>query len=78
MEILKRNKGKLNFKGEEGEELDVYYDNRGEPYRSGLSLSLTKEGAESAYVFLEESECEKLRNLLMRLLPLRQFVKRKK
>jgi len=32
---------RVTFRGEEGDSLEVGYDNRGDPYRTGISLWLT-------------------------------------
>lgn len=51
--------------------LEVYYDNRGEPYRQGVSLSLERRSFDQcANVFLESWEGRALRDLLLKLYPL--------
>ena len=54
--------------GDGGNELTVHYDNRGDPYRKGVSLNFT--GDRNMYfVFLEDYEAGRLRDLLNELLP---------
>lgn len=60
---------RVTFHGEDSEELEVHYDNRGEPYRQGISLDLTTDGRWRASVFLENREAVELRDLLNRLYP---------
>lgn len=51
--------------------LEVYYDNRGEPYRQGISLSLERPDLQqSANIFLETWEGRAFRDLLLKLYPL--------
>lgn len=50
--------------------LEVYYSNRGEPYREGIELSLERHGIDSATVFIEGWETRALRDLLNRLYPI--------
>lgn len=51
--------------------LEVYYDNRGEPYRQGISLSLERADLQvSANLFLETWEARAFRDLLLKLYPL--------
>lgn len=54
--------------GEDGERLRVSYDNRGEPYRKGVSLWLDS-GTILQGVFIEKSEGERLRDLFNLLFP---------
>jgi hypothetical protein len=54
--------------GEDGERLRVSYDNRGEPYRKGVSLWLDS-GTILQGVFIEQSEGERLRDLFNLLFP---------
>jgi hypothetical protein len=46
------NEARHTFRAEQGDELTVGYDNRGEPYRQGISLWL-ETGEKYAGVFLE-------------------------
>jgi len=66
-------KQKAEFRGEEGERLEVYYDNRGEPYREGVSLHFSEDQSyrNEAYVFLEDMEAKELRDLLLKLYPIK-------
>lgn len=51
--------------------LEVYYDNRGEPYRQGISLSVERPDLqETVNIFLETYEGRALRDLLLKLYPL--------
>lgn len=49
--------------------LEVRYDNRGEPYRKGISLWLTGPGQHHVGVFLEIHEAQKLAFLIDQLYP---------
>lgn len=62
---------RVAFKGENGEHLSVSYDNRGEPYREGITLQLNEDMDRFRYasVFLEEREVKELRDLLNTLYP---------
>ncbi len=63
----------LVLKGEETETLRIRYDNRGEPYREGISLEFREAEdwqAKSISVFLERYEVRQLRDLLLKLHPL--------
>lgn len=62
----------VKFTGEDGEELSVSHDNRGEPFREGVSLELRQGYDSRASVFLEDYEARKLRDLLNRLYPMRE------
>ena len=65
---------KISFRGEgllgDSAQLDIAYDNRGEPYRRGLSLCFNDHRT-GAYVsiFLERGEAEKVRELIDTLFP---------
>lgn len=49
------------FTGEDGDILSVHYDNRGEPYREGITLSFLNEFTqESIGVFLRNHEVQDL------------------
>lgn len=58
------------FHGEDDAELWVHYDNRGEPYRQGVTLNL-KDDCSRVSVFLEKWEVQALRDLLNRLYPIK-------
>jgi hypothetical protein len=64
------NEARHTFRAEQGDELTVGYDNRGEPYRQGISLWL-ETGEKYAGVFLEEDEARELRDLLNRIMPVK-------
>ena len=64
-----RNVGRLELRGEEGDSLTVTYDNRGEPYREGITLSLSDGAMTEAAVFIENREACELRDLLNRMYP---------
>lgn len=59
----------VTFRGEDGESLRIGYDNRGEPYRRGISLTLEEPGDRSRGVFIEEWEVRQMQNLLDTLYP---------
>ncbi|WP_062120314.1 hypothetical protein [Aureimonas sp. AU40] len=63
--------GYLKLRGEDGEELTVRYDNRGDPYREGttISLDLPERWENISSVFLETREAIELRDLLNKLYP---------
>lgn len=72
MKVLDTNEKHVTFNAEDGEQLVVSYDNRGEPYRRGISLSLHEPDQQwKAHVFLEEFEAKQLRDLIDRLFPRR-------
>lgn len=54
---------RLAFAGEDGSRLTVGYDNRGEPYREGISIEI-EAGYERVAVFLTGGEVDDLRKLL--------------
>lgn len=62
----------VTFTGEgpldRGSSLRVSYDNRGEPYRTGISLWLDEDDRQSG-CFLQEHEARKLAELINRLYP---------
>ena len=61
-------KKKVSFQAEDGEFLDVEYDNRGEPYREGISMSFN--GCDLfVSLFIEGREAKELRDLLLYLYP---------
>lgn len=56
------------FQAEDGRELHVHYDNRGDPYRQGVTFDLIDADSQnSVAVFLEESELRQLRDILNNL-----------
>lgn len=58
----------LELIGEDGESLRVEWDNRGEPYREGVSLTF-EDGKAHLMVFLDTEETKQLRDKLNELLP---------
>lgn len=63
----------ISFEAEDGHQLRVGYDNRGEPYRDGVTLSLEMGGGEyGGHMFLEMSEVNRLRDLLNSISPPRK------
>lgn len=72
MKVMEKNSVHVTFDGEDGAELLVSYDNRGEPYREGISLTLNETNKpHRSYVFLEGYEARQLRDLIDRLYPRR-------
>jgi hypothetical protein len=62
---------RVDFEGEDGDTLSVHYDNRGDPYRQGVTLDLRNaDTQDSVGVFLESREACELRDLLNRLYPI--------
>lgn len=58
------------FSAEDGDRLEVSYDNRGEPYREGISLSLHEPDKPwRSHVFIEKREALELRDLIDELFP---------
>ena len=60
------------FEGENGDLLEVYRDNRGEPYRAGLTLYLHDRSFSPRLtqgVFIDDTEARRLRDLLNRAFP---------
>ena len=69
---VNRHTSSLHLDGEDGSALVVRYDNRGDPYRQGVTIELREAGSFSARevtVFLEGWELEKLRDKLIELCP---------
>lgn len=58
----------LTLHGEDGEKLRISYDDRGEPYRQGVSLWL-ESGTTLQGVFIDQREVRQLQNLLDLLYP---------
>lgn len=63
-----RNSKTLLLQGEDGETLAVMYDNRGEPYREGISVEFHDRDV-ALGVFLHKEDTVALRDLLNRLYP---------
>ena len=54
--------------GEEGDELEIYYDNRGEPYREGITLNLrVPRSSDFTHLFIRKDEALELRDLIDKL-----------
>lgn len=69
---VNKNTTRQTFKSEDGEILRVHYDNRGEPYRQGVSLIFEeRQDGSGAFtgVFLEGYEAKRLRDVLLALYP---------
>ena len=61
------------FQAEDGYELRIAYDNRGDPYREGVSLSLELgDGGYGGHMFLDMHEVVRLRDLLNSIAPPRK------
>ena len=71
MKRILKHEQTVTFDGEDGEKLRVSYDNRGEPYRQGVSLWL-ESGSTLQGVFIDENEVRRLQNLFDILFPRNQ------
>lgn len=72
MKVRDRNEVHVTFSAEEGDQLVVSYDNRGEPYREGISVALHEPDKPwRSCVFLDKREAGELRDLIDRLYPRR-------
>lgn len=70
MNVLDRVTTYVEFLGEDGASLRVGYDNRGEPYRQGITLCLEAPGNHgSKYVFIDEREAKQLKVLIETIFP---------
>lgn len=58
------NIGAKIFRGEDGDRLSFSYDNRGEPFREGITIELQDGDYNSVHVFLEEREVKELKEFL--------------
>ncbi|WP_199097168.1 hypothetical protein [Dyella sp. ASV21] len=56
------------FTGEDGDSLRVSYDNRGEPYREGITFAF-EEGTKHVDVFIDKYEALRLADLITKLYP---------
>lgn len=67
---MKINKYKVveKFNGEDGESLEVRYDNRGDPYSQGISIDLNG-WSYFVSVYLEKREAIRLADLINKLYP---------
>lgn len=62
----------VRFRAEDGDELVIRHDNRGEPYRKGLSVSLERaDHRYSGHMFIFSDEAIQLRDLLNQLYPVK-------
>ena len=69
MKVL-RNMARLELVGDGGDTLTVHYDNRGEPYREGITLDLHNEMLQQGMgVFLTNQEARELRDHLNAMYP---------
>jgi hypothetical protein len=59
---------RLIFNGEDGCQLEVYYDNRGEPFREGVCIELRISEPGEFSVFLQMDEVQKLRDKLTEII----------
>jgi len=50
----------LRIGGEDGSILEMYRDNMGEPYRQGVTISITRSYSNGAAVFVEDREVDEL------------------
>lgn len=65
-----RERQRIDFEGEDGDTLSVHYDNRGEPYREGITLDLHNGDTQQGIgVFLTNREARDLAILLNHLYP---------
>jgi hypothetical protein len=70
MKVREKHEAHVCFSAEEGDQLVVAYDNRGDPYREGISLTLHEpDKPYRSYVFLNKTEAGDLRDLINRLFP---------
>lgn len=69
MRVVDPNSRYVNFVAEDGSSLEIGYDNRGEPYRDGLTLYLNTTAAGCRHVFIERDEVKKLKDLIEKLFP---------
>lgn len=68
MKVRDRNEAHATFTAEEGDQLVVSYDNRGDPFREGIAIVLHEPGKPwRASVFLDRREALELRNLINNL-----------
>lgn len=54
----------VRFEGEDGSYLDAYCDNRGEPYRAGMTVEIGYSSGDSINAFIEADEMLRLRDYL--------------
>lgn len=64
-----KNEASLEFCSEDGDKLVARYDNRGEPYREGVTLAFTPSDGYGPAVFLNDHEARRLRDMLILLYP---------
>lgn len=65
--IVKSEKS-IVIRAEDGAELRITYDNRGEPYRDGIGMGLT-DGDKNTSLFLERAEALAIRDVITRIFP---------
>jgi hypothetical protein len=70
MQVREKYETTIVFDGEEGEQIVVSYDNRGEPYRQGITLALHEPDKPwRSCVFLEKHEAQGLAAIIEKLFP---------
>lgn len=70
MKVMDRTSAYVMFEDREtGDKLRVGYDNRGEPYREGVTLEFCPTDRYGPQVFLRDYEVRELRDLLLKLYP---------
>lgn len=70
MKTLAKHHVHVTFEAEEGDQLVVSYDNRGEPYREGISVAVHEPDKPwRSCVFLDKHEAGQLRDLIDGLYP---------
>jgi hypothetical protein len=70
MKVRERNETHITFDAEEGDQLVVSYDNRGEPYREGISFALHEPDKPwRSCVFLSKHEAQGLAAMIDKLFP---------
>lgn len=66
---VNKNEARVEFCAEDGDKLVVRYDNRGEPYREGVTLTFAPSDGYGPAVFLDDYEARRLRDMLVALYP---------
>ena len=70
MKVREKYETTIVFDGEDGEQLVISYDNRGEPYRQGVTLALHEPDKPwRSCVFLEKHEVQGLAAMIEKLFP---------
>lgn len=72
MKVREKYETHVTFDAEEGDQLVASYDNRGEPYREGISLALHEPDKPwRSCVFLSKPEAQALAEMIDKLFPRR-------